>query len=221
MNWFSGEIVEISGEIVDLLNFLLPGFITAAIFHSLTSHRKPSAFERIVSALIFTVLINATISILSLISILDKAPNFLPEIIAVVGVGLIASVISNKDCIHKLFRWLRLTDETSYPSEWESTFIYHGNKSAIVLYLKDSRRLYGQLVEWPSDPQVGHFRIIKVEWIDSDNSSIPFEMDSAVVLVPAAEVKMLALAPMIDDSKSEGQNRWRWLMWPGSDSSPS
>ena len=212
----------ISGEIVDLLKFLLPGFITAAIFHSLTSHRKPSAFERIVSALIFTVLIRATISILSSwILTLDKAPDFLPEIFAATVLGLIASCISNKDWIHKLFRWLRLTDETSYPSEWESTFKDHGHKSAIVLYLKDGRRLYGQLVEWPSDPQVGYFRISKVEWIDHENSSTPFEPDSAVVLVPAAEVKMLALAPMIDDSKSEGQNRWRWLMWPGSDSSPS
>ena len=205
----------ISGEIVDLLKFLLPGFITAAIFHSLTSHRKPSAFERIVSALIFTFLINATISILC------KASICLPEIVVAIALGLIASLISNKDCMHKLFRRLHVTNETSYPSEWESTFKDHGHKATIILYLKDGRRLYGQLEEWPSDPQVGHFRISKVDWLDRENSLTPFELDSAKVLVPAAEVKMLALAPMIDDSKSEGRNRWRWLMWPGSDSSPS
>ena len=37
MNWASGEVVGI-------LTFLLPGFVAAAVFHSLTSHPKPDAF---------------------------------------------------------------------------------------------------------------------------------------------------------------------------------
>ena len=44
-----------SSEIVHVLVFLLPGFLTAAIFHSLTPHRKPEAFERVISALVFTI----------------------------------------------------------------------------------------------------------------------------------------------------------------------
>ena len=49
MNWASSEIVGV-------LSFLLPGFVAAAIFYSLTSYPKPSPFDRVVQALIFTVI---------------------------------------------------------------------------------------------------------------------------------------------------------------------
>ena len=45
-----------SSEIVGILTFLLPGFIAAEVFHSLTSHPKPGVFDRIVRALIFTLI---------------------------------------------------------------------------------------------------------------------------------------------------------------------
>ena len=50
-----------SGEVVGILTFLLPGFVAAAIFYSLTSHPKPGAFERVVQALIFTMVVRAII----------------------------------------------------------------------------------------------------------------------------------------------------------------
>ena len=42
-----------------VLTFLLPGFVAAAVFYSLTSHPKPSNFERVVQALIFTIVVEA------------------------------------------------------------------------------------------------------------------------------------------------------------------
>ena len=48
MNWASGEVVGV-------LTFLLPGFVAAAVFYSLTSHPKPDAFDRVVQALIFLI----------------------------------------------------------------------------------------------------------------------------------------------------------------------
>lgn len=50
MNWVSSEAIAI-------LSFLLPGFVSVAIFHLFTSHPKPSEFERAVQALIFTILV--------------------------------------------------------------------------------------------------------------------------------------------------------------------
>ena len=44
------------GDIVGVLTFLLPGFVAASIFYSLTSYPKPSPFDRVVQALIFTVI---------------------------------------------------------------------------------------------------------------------------------------------------------------------
>ena len=46
-----------SQTIIDVLTFLLPGFVSAAILHNLTPTPRPIPFERIVQALIFTFVI--------------------------------------------------------------------------------------------------------------------------------------------------------------------
>jgi len=42
-------------DFVTLLQYLLPGFVAAWVFYSFTSFPKPSQFERVVQALIFTI----------------------------------------------------------------------------------------------------------------------------------------------------------------------
>ena len=44
---------------IEVLNFLVPGFIAAAVYYGLTSAGKPNTFERLIQALIFTIIINA------------------------------------------------------------------------------------------------------------------------------------------------------------------
>ena len=44
-----------SSEIVAVITFLLPGFVAAAVFYSLTSHPKPGDLDKIVQALVFTM----------------------------------------------------------------------------------------------------------------------------------------------------------------------
>jgi hypothetical protein len=46
-----------------VLTFLLPGFVSAAVFYSFTSHPKPSEFERVVQALIFTIFVQALVGV--------------------------------------------------------------------------------------------------------------------------------------------------------------
>ena len=53
----------ISAEIVGVIYQLLPGFIVAWIIYGLTAHLKPSSFERIVQALIFTVFVRTIVLI--------------------------------------------------------------------------------------------------------------------------------------------------------------
>lgn len=204
MSWMSGEIIHV-------LVFLLPGFLTAAIFHSLTPHRKPEAFERVISALVFTIIIQFTTLIVRyFMSRIIQLPDLLfgnpIEIVFTLPVaivfGLLFSWLSNNDIPHRNLRnlrWLHITTETSYPSEWHSMFVKHGSRAAIMLYLKQDHNLYGRLVEYPKDPKNGYFRITEAVWVTNEGESIPLEIDADAVLVPAAEVKMLALAPMIED----------------------
>jgi hypothetical protein len=48
-----GDVPE---EVATLIYHLLPGFVAAWIFYGLTAHPKADHFERVVQALIFTVI---------------------------------------------------------------------------------------------------------------------------------------------------------------------
>ena len=48
-----------SSEVINVLSFLLPGFVAAAVFHSLASHPKPNEADRIIQSLIFTIVVQA------------------------------------------------------------------------------------------------------------------------------------------------------------------
>ena len=52
---------SLTNDIVVILQYLLPGFLAAWIFYGFTSHPKPSQFERVVQALIFTLIIHLAV----------------------------------------------------------------------------------------------------------------------------------------------------------------
>ena len=184
-----------SGEVVNVLVFLLPGFVAASIFYSLTSHPKPSAFDRVIQALIFTV-IGQAITAAFLLSDSATKENaqwtktweFVLSVLVAVVLALIAVYISNRDTLHRILRRLGVTKETSYPSEWYSAFSRH-HDCYVVLHLKGQRRLYGWPEEWPGRPDEGHFRIAEGEWL-VENERIPATGVSAI-LIPASEVEMV------------------------------
>lgn len=187
-----------SSEAVGLLVFLLPGFVAAAIFYSLTSFPRPGAFDRVVVALIFTA-VGQTIAEYGLPAITGPSGGtpawkpLLPLLVAV-ALGLGAAVLSNTDFLHRLLRRAHLTRETSFPSEWYSTFARMGDSHWIVLHLAGERRLYGYAKEWPSNPERGHFRITEPEWLSGEGERTPAEGVSAV-LIPVTEVTMIEFMP--------------------------
>lgn len=188
-----------SGELVGALAFLLPGFVSAAIYHALTSHPKPSAFERIIQALIFTAIVQAIVTPLpSSVRVTEVALGAgvtwdpLWSTGLAVLVALVVVVAVNNDAAHAVLRRLRLTRETAYPSPWASTF-YRYRGRYVVLHLVGERRLYGWPEEWPNDPTTdGYIRIIDGKWLDDDAEDGGGEQDAAVdILVSARDVEMV------------------------------
>ena len=201
MSWASSEVVTV-------LSFLLPGLVAVAVFHMFTSHPKPSEFERIVQALIFTILVQAIAELALWIGRLvghdaqlrEESAVMVSVCIALI-LGLIAVYMSNTDTLHRFVRFLRLTKETSYPSEWYSAF-HHNPDCYVVLHLQGQRRLFGWPEEWPSRPAEGHFRIAEGEWLVGDER-IPATGVTAIV-VPAKEVDMvefLRIEPHNEDTE--------------------
>lgn len=187
MNW-------VSSEAVGVFLFLLPGFVAAAVFYSLTSHPKPGAFDRIVQALIFTAVGQAITSavILLFVVVVGNAAwvkdwEFVLFCIVSVFFAVSLACILNNDVAHRHLRRIGITRETSYPSEWYSTFARH--ECYVVLHMKGQRRLYGWPEEWPSQPNEGHFRIAEGEWLEDDKRT-PAE-GVAAILIPISQVEMV------------------------------
>lgn len=197
----------ISKDIIALLIYLMPGFITAWVYYGLTAFPKPNQFERIIQALIFTIIIQGIVSIvkvfayfignniLSLGIWLSRDSNLVISIIMSLLLGLIISKLSNDDRIYRILRRYNFTTLTSYPSEWYGVFAL--NKTYIVLHLDDGRRIYGWPIEWPSQSDSGHFSIGQAEWL-TDKGSIKLDRVKTIV-IPSKLVKYVEFMKLSED----------------------
>ena len=114
------------------------------------------------------------------------------SIIIALVIGLVWSYLFNNDTVHKILRKIKITTQTSYPSEWYGAF--SETKSYIILDLKDERRIMGSPVEWLNDPDKGHFVLENALWliVDQDGKSgiIPLETIDKI-LIAAYNVEMV------------------------------
>lgn len=190
-------------DFITLLQYLLPGFVAAWIFYNLTSFPKPSQFERIVQALIFTIFVQVLVYLIKILLFFigNKWPLFnwnsqsdlIWSIIFALLIGIIFSYYANNDKVHKKLRKWDITRETSYPSEWFGAFLK--NVTFVVLHLDGERRLYGWPIEWPSDPEKGHFVLVQASWLDDEakdgeKSQISLTGVSSI-MVDVKDVKMI------------------------------
>jgi hypothetical protein len=167
-------------DFISLLQYLLPGFVTAWIFYGFTSYPKPSQFERVVQALIFTLIIQSFVGIVERVAkwagqywsagSWDTTTEVIWSPVMAVAVGVVFSWLANNDKAHKWFRGKGITRETSFPSEWFGTFLKE--VTFVVLHFKDERRLYGWPIEWPSEPSKGHFLIADPSWVGESGEEI-------------------------------------------------
>lgn len=155
--------MNISQDLIVILQYLLPGFIAAWIFYELTSYKKPSQFERIIQALIFTLIIQALVY-----SCHDWSswPIWILSLILSIILGIGFSFIVNTDFLHSCLRKARVTRESSFPTEWSGAFSYKETK--VVLEFFDKRRLSGFIELRPSDPKEGHFLITYPAWVTKE-----------------------------------------------------
>ncbi|KGS15121.1 DUF6338 family protein [Pseudomonas coronafaciens] len=177
-------------DVIPLLQYLIPGFLTAWIFYSLTAFKRPDTFGQIVQALIFTFLIQGTVYLVGEVSLLvgkhvgsigvwdGKAQTVCAGIVAAL-IGLLSCYLANSDRLHGWLRDKGITKQTSFPNEWFSAFSSH--KRFVVLHLVDERRLYGWPSEWPSEPSSGQFVINDPSWLDDTGQEKPLAAELLVI----------------------------------------
>ncbi|WP_220814876.1 DUF6338 family protein [Pseudomonas paralcaligenes] len=177
---------ELVKEVIPLLQYLIPGFLTAWIFYSFTAFRRPDTFGQIVQALIFTFIIQL------LVAPIEIGAKWFGEHVWSCGEwtattkamwsGVMALILGGVSCYFacndKLHKWLRdkrITKKTSYPTEWYSAFTEYPR--FVVLHLVDDRRIYGWPLHWPTEPMQGQFVIQDPSWLDEKGGEIPLPSD--------------------------------------------
>jgi hypothetical protein len=187
-----------SKEIIDLLTYLLPGFIAAAILYNLTPSPRSAPFERIVEALIFTVVVQIVVLSIKVFLAFGGRHFFAAgewtddsrlvwSVIVATVMGLLLAQWANHDSLFSLLRRIGITHQTSYSSEWFGAFSQ--NQGYVVLHLVGQRRIYGWALEWPNSPATGHFVLTWAEWLDGDKR-IPIA-GGGRMLIKGSDVEMV------------------------------
>jgi hypothetical protein len=181
---------SLSTELFNILKYLLPGFLTAWIFYAFTSYPKPSQFERVVQALIFTIFVQGLTFVIkfAFLFIGEKWHSFGTwtsvvgltwSYISAIFIGFLFSLFANTDRFHALLRRIKVTKQTSYHCEWFGAF-HSREEQWVVLQLCDGRRVMGWPHEWPSDPSKGHFVLMDPAWLDG-NVEIPLPQIEIII----------------------------------------
>jgi hypothetical protein len=189
---------NVSNDIITILQYLLPGFFSVWIFNGLTSFPKLSEFERIIQALIFTLIIQSLVFSEKTIAFMvnsyfslgrwSEHSELLCSSFTAFFLGATFAYFANNDKFHKFARSIKITKETSYPSEWYGSFL--NNVTYIVIHFNDERRLYGWPIAWPSEPDKGHFMLEQASWLPNDSGGVEIPLTGvSSIMVSAKDVK--------------------------------
>lgn len=195
-----------SQAIISVLTFLLPGFIAAALLYGLIPRPRPIPFERVVQALIFTIVIQLAVAGVefSLIGLGTQLMSIGPwteqveilwSIVLAIVMACIIAWLDNFDRLNTLWRRLGITHQTSFPSEWFGQLSQH--HGYLVLHLSGKRRLFGWATEYPNQPDHGHFAMAEAEWLldepdEEGRTGIPLAGVDRI-LIRAQDVEMVEL----------------------------
>lgn len=179
---------SLSADMVSLLNYLLPGLLSAWIFFGLTAHPKPSSFERVIQALIYTIIIQFVVAVCQLADTFSAEEEIILSVSIAVVLGLVVAILANHDFPHRALRWLKATKETSYPSEWYG--VLFNSDRYVTLHLRDGRRIMGLPEDWPANPDAGHFSLRNSFWLSKEDSAMtPVGGDR--VIISATDITMV------------------------------
>ena len=182
---------ELSKEVIALLTYLLPGFLVAWLFYALTSHPKPNQLERVIQALIFTLLLNGTVVLEKhlllvasgwlLLGYWNQDAELIASIATALVMGFLFAWLTNTDHVHAGLRKLKISQRSASPNEWCTVFA--PREQFVVVELKDKRRLYGWPKVWPSDPDKGHLFLTFASWIHGQNPVELQESEGVLICV--------------------------------------
>lgn len=184
-----------------ILLFLLPGFVSVGVIEILCVRKSKDAFERVIEALIFTMLNLAGFLIVR--ALLELYPNIRFDHVEfltpgnvglmafcslAIGVGL-AAEINHEWILGVLNNRVHLTRKTAKPSTWNETWT-HAQKF-VVVHLDDGRRIYGWPTFYSDSPEERALFLEDASWLDDDNKLINEAAPISVLLDKHSGIKLV------------------------------
>lgn len=200
---------SVLAEALPVLQAIMPGFVVTFIFYWLSDAPKPGQFERVIQALMSTVVIQVVVEVIRWLALLAGQFHSLGQwtdgvamgwsVTIAVGSGLLLAKWANNDAIYAICRDLRLTSRSA-DGEWR--FAHRTQKDrGVTLQLKDGRRLAGYPRAWPTDPTTGHYLIIQPTWI-VDGSYEPADRITSMLI----SVTDVAWTEFLDQPEEEDES---------------
>ncbi|MBP4001512.1 DUF6338 family protein [Pseudomonas koreensis] len=187
---------ELVKEVIPLLQYLIPGFLTAWIFYSFTAFKRPDTFGQIVQALIFTFIIQMIVGLIELLLLWcgehvyslgewTSTSRSLSSALVALSLGAFSCYLACNDKLHKWLRDKNITKKTSHPTEWYGAFTEFPR--FVVLHLVDERRIYGWPLHWPTEPKEGQFVLQDPSWLEDDGAEI--QLGAELFTIDASRVQ--------------------------------
>ena len=176
--------MSLTVEAINLLFFLLPGFMAGQLFYSLFKLRDSSASRRMLDAMMFSFAIYLLVSlsvtweplaqVLSNNGVLsylftNNTKLILLTLAWIVILPLIVGFIYFNDHVHKILRKLKITTKTSRENTWNDAFA--SQDRYVIASLADGRRVRGYPSMYSTDPDEGFVYLYNPAWVNDDKNN--------------------------------------------------
>lgn len=165
-------------QALQILIFLIPGFISATILNALVVRKAKTELGRIIEALILSMLIYTIYSLISGVSPVTlnqieksivysyDSKSFLWLGVLSLGIPAILSLLITNDLHMKLARFLWISRRTARSSVWFDVF--YDIRKHIIINLEDGRRIYGWPLYYSNDPESPYIFLSKPSWVQEE-----------------------------------------------------
>lgn len=211
-------------QALQVLIFLLPGFVTAAVINFLFVTRKKTELDKVIEALFYSF-VNYSIFILLLnrypdlrpLSVLKQTNNgietyileyhsigFLSILAISILMGLFISFLNTKDLPTRFFRSLKITTRTSRSSIWSDVFHDEAPHAYVIVNLVDGQRIMGWPLYYSDTPEESSIFLSDAYWVGENNNKIKIP-GPGILITSATKIESVEfLWPK--EQKQEGGN---------------
>jgi hypothetical protein len=224
-----------SFEALAILLILLPGFLAAYILQSLATRPKQTDLERVIEALIFSLLIYLVYILTSGTGLpvswrleKDAAGNpaytveaawrrlTLLTLVLPVLLGIVSAWLVEHDLLLRVLRFCKLTERTSRSSTWID--VMTEINSVAQVELADGRKVMGWITYYSVDPDDSSLFLEEAAWVSEENEGdlVPIK-GPGILLTKEAGIRSVTF---LDEPENAGEAATEKTEPPGN-SNPS